>query len=179
MGDQSAPRFGSKQEYARHRGVSHQYIGKLAKSGVLVMRGKKVDFRASDMVLDDKPVDDVEPPPVVPARIAQMPSRPPADPPAQPGATFGEARRIEMVFRAKLRRLEFETKQGRLIEAEAVRRRIAEHVRALRDGLLGLPDRISSSIAAETGMEHRKVHVLLTTEISRELDALATAIGGI
>ena len=31
-----------------------------------------------------------------------------------------------MVFRAKLRRLEFETKQGR---------RIAENVRALRDGL--------------------------------------------
>ena len=108
-----------------------------------------------------------------------MPSRSASDSPAQAGATFGEARRIEMVFRAKLRRLEFETKQGKLIEAEAVRRRIAEHVRALRDGLLGIPDRVSSSIAAETGLEHRKVHVILTTEITRELDALANAIGGI
>ena len=84
-----------------------------------------------------------------------------------------------MVFRAELRRLEFETKHGRLVEADAVRRRIAEHVRSLRDGVLGLPDRISSSIAAETGMEHRTDHVRLSTEITRELEALANTIGGI
>ena len=52
-------------------------------------------------------------------------------------------------------------------------------MRALRDGLLGIPDRVSSSIAAETGLEHQKVHVILTTEITCELDALANAIGGI
>jgi hypothetical protein len=49
------------------------------------------------------------------------------------------------------------------MEADVVRQRIADHVRALRDGLLGLPDRLSSSLAAET--DQRKVHVLLTAEI--------------
>ena len=122
MGDQPAPRFGTKAEYARHRGVSQPYISKLAKNGVLVMRGNKVDFRASDMVLDDKPVEDVDPPPTATSAAASLPSRPTADSlPQAGGASFGQARTIEMVFRAKLRRLEFETKQGRLIEAEAVR----------------------------------------------------------
>ena len=53
--------------------------------------------------------------------------------------------------------------------------RISEHVRALRDGLLGLPDRLASTLAAET--DHRKVHVLLKTEITRELEALSHALG--
>jgi len=45
----------SQAEYARHRGVSRQYISRLAKAGVLVMRGGKVDVAASDAVLDDRP----------------------------------------------------------------------------------------------------------------------------
>jgi hypothetical protein len=35
-----------------------------------------------------------------------------------------------------------------------------------------------SSIAAEAGMEHRKIHVILTTEITRELEALAHSRAG-
>ena len=45
----------------------------------------------------------------------------------------------------------------------------------LRDGLLGLPDRLSSTLAAES--DPRKVHVMLKAEIARELEALANAIG--
>jgi len=83
----------------------------------------KVDVRASDTVLDDKPVDDVDPPPAQ-ASPAGPPPRPAAESLGQAGASFGQAGAIEMVFRAKLRRLEFETKQGRLVEAEAARRRL-------------------------------------------------------
>ncbi len=50
----------TKAEYAAHRGVSRPYITKLSKNGVLVMRGGKVDVVASDAVLDDKPVEEVE-----------------------------------------------------------------------------------------------------------------------
>ena len=88
-----------------------------------------------------------------------------------------QARTIEMVFRAKLRRLEFETRQGKLIEAEAVRKAIADAVRSLRGGVLGLPDRLATVLAAES--DSKKVHVTLKTELSRELEALANAIGGI
>jgi hypothetical protein len=82
-----------------------------------------------------------------------------------------------MVFRAKLRRLEFETKQGRLIEAEPVRKTIADAVRTLRDGILGIPDRLATVLAAEN--DAKKVHVTLKIELSRELEALAHDIGGI
>ena len=172
----ATPALMSKVEYARHRGVSPSYITKLLQNGILVMRGKKVDVRATDKVLDDKPLPPIEEPEPGPVRAA--PSRQ-AFGEAQPGqqrTSYAEARTIKMVFDAKLARLQFETKQGKLIEAETVRLRISEHVRALRDGLLGLPDRLSSTLAAES--DPRKVHVLLKTEISRELEALANAFAG-
>ena len=171
MATETTPRLMTKSEYAKHRSVSKPCITKLAKNGVLVLRGDKVDVRASDTVLDDKPVDDVDPPP------AQASPRPVAEPLGQAGASFGQARTIEMVFRAKLRRLEFETKQGRLIEAEAVRKTVADAVRSLRDGILGLPDRLATVLAAES--DSKKVHVTLKTELSRELEALANAIRAI
>jgi len=175
MATETTPRLMTKSEYAKHRGVSKPYITKLAKNGVLVLRGGKVDVHASDTVLDDKPVDDVDPPPAQASLVG--PPRPTAESLGQAGASFGQARTVEMVFRAKLRRLEFETKQGRLIEAEAVRKTIAEAVRSLRDGILGLPDRLATVLAAES--DSKKVHVTLKTELSRELEALANAIGGV
>lgn len=45
----------TQAQYAAHRSDSRQYIGNLAKRGVLVMRGRLVDVPASDAVLDDKP----------------------------------------------------------------------------------------------------------------------------
>ena len=175
MASESKPAVMTQAEYARHRRKSRQYISQLAKAGVLVMRGGKIDVRATDTVLDDKPVDEVHEAPTAatasPARVGGEPL------PQAGGASFGQARTIEMVFRAKLRRLEFETKQARLIEAEAVRKTVAEAVRTIRDGILGLPDRLATVLAAES--DPKKVHVTLRTELSRELEGLAHAIGGI
>jgi hypothetical protein len=84
------------------------------------------------LVLDDKPAEEVDPPLAPQPQPAPVSaSRPAGESLGQAGASFGQARTIEMVFRAKLRRPEFKTKLGRLIEAEVVRRRIAEHVRAM------------------------------------------------
>jgi len=47
----------TQAEYARHRNKSPQYIGKLYKVGILVMRDRLVDVAASDAVLDDKPTE--------------------------------------------------------------------------------------------------------------------------
>ena len=83
----------SQARYARHRNKSPQYIGKLAKAGILVMRGRMVDAAASDAVLDDKPSE-----------------RTVLD--GQPPTNYAQAKLVDMVFRAKLRRLEFDTRQG-------------------------------------------------------------------
>ena len=174
MATETTPRLMTKSEYAKHRGVSKPYITKLAKNGVLVLRGGKVDVAATDTVLDDKPVDDVDPPPPMHQPVGAAPPARPADGLGQGGASFGQARTIEMVFRAKLRRLEFETKQGKLIEAEVYRKATANAFRAFRDGMLGLPDRLAMSIAAES--DPKKVHLTLKTELARELEAAADAV---
>ena len=55
MGEQPKPILMTQAQYAKHRSTSPQYIHKLAKAGVMVMRGRLVDVVASDTVLDDKP----------------------------------------------------------------------------------------------------------------------------
>jgi hypothetical protein len=45
-------------------------IAKLAQNGVLVMRNGKIDVAATDTVLDDRPVNDVDPPRRRPVRPA-------------------------------------------------------------------------------------------------------------
>ena len=137
------------------------------------MRGKLVDVAASDAVLDDKPVD-VEPPQAAPPPQY----RPPGDSlGGQSGASFAQARTVEMVFRAKLRKLEYEVRQAKLIEADAVRKSMADAGRTVRDGILGLPDRLATVLAAES--DAKKIHLTLKTELSRELEALANAIDAI
>ena len=74
----------------------------------------------------------------------------------------------------QLRRLEFETKQGKLIEADVYRKTAANAFRAFRDSMLGIPDRVSTVVAAES--DPKKVHLALKTEISRELEAAADAV---
>ena len=61
-------------QYAKHHGVSKQYINQLVKAGVLIMRGTKIDVRASDQVLNDKPMPEIVEPP-----------RPPVGEPPPPG----------------------------------------------------------------------------------------------
>ena len=70
------------------------------------MRGRLVDAVASYAVLDDKPSEN-------------------APDGQQPPTSFAQAKLADMVFRAKLRRLEFETRQGKLIEAVIVKDRWA------------------------------------------------------
>ena len=150
------PRLMTQLEYSKHRKTSKQYINKLVKADVLVMVDDKIDVDASDRVLADKAEEDED---------------------LGPNPSYGQARTNEMIWRARLRRLEYEAKQGTLIDADSVRLRLSEHMRTLRDNLLGLPDRLSSTLAAEG--DARKVHVALKGEISRELDALARNIGNI
>jgi hypothetical protein len=155
----------SKSEYARYRHVSPPYISKLARNGILVIRGTKVDVAATDKVLDDRPLQEIpEPAPATPNDAA--PQR----------TTYAEARTIREVFRARLARLDFETRQGRLIEAAAVRTRIQEHLAAIRAGLEGLAERLAGPIAAQG--DARKVRALMTTEIRAELVRISAIVGG-
>jgi len=140
----------TQAEYARHRGKSRQYISRLAKAGVLVLRGGKVDVGASDAVLDDRP----EP---VSERVAAAH----ADV-APAGTTFAQAKTADMVFKAKLRKMEFDLRTGKLVEAEIVKQRWSTILRLIVDRILAWPNRLAPEVAALT--EERQVREAILRE---------------
>jgi phage terminase Nu1 subunit (DNA packaging protein) len=149
----------SQAEYARHRGKSRQYISRLAKAGVLVMRGGKVDLQASDAVLDDRPDETT----AVPSPDA-----------GQPATSYAQAKLADMVFRAKLRRLEFETRQGKLIEAETVKTRWASILVEIKERILAMPDRLAPEVTALT--DERQVREALKREMHALLNLLRSDV---
>ena len=119
-----SPILMTQAEYARHRNKSPQYIGKLYKAGILVMRRRLVDAAASDAVLDDKP-DDA-----------------PAD---QQPTTFAQARLAREVFSAKLKKLEYETRIGKLVPTDEVSIKWYTLGHQTRDPVLGFASKRRSS----------------------------------
>jgi hypothetical protein len=142
----------TQAQYARHRNTSPQYIGKLVKAGVLVMRGRLVDAVASDAVLDDKPAEKTAP---------EGP---------QPPTSYAQAKLADMVFRAKLRRLEFETRQGKLIEVAIVKERWAAILVVLKERVLAVPDKLAPELTAFTDERQTR------DALKREMTALLKAI---
>ena len=163
MPKQPSPGLMSQADYARHRKVNRSYISRLAKAGVLVMRHGKVDVRASDAVLDDRPVA-VEPGETIPSNQAAPESIGP-----QP-TNYAQARLAEMVYRAKLRRLDYETRSAKLISADEVKAKWFVITRQIRDKLLTVPTKLSPQLAALT--DAYAVRELLESEIVSILRAL-------
>jgi phage terminase Nu1 subunit (DNA packaging protein) len=148
----------SQAEYARHRGVSRQYISRLAKAGVLVMRGGKVDVAASDAVLDDRP-----------EKVSEAATSAPVEAGAQ-ATTYAQAKLADMLFRARLRKLEYETKSAKLIPTDEVKAVWFKQARQIRDKLLAMPAKLAPQLAAVS--ELRAVRELLDTEIEGILKGL-------
>jgi phage terminase Nu1 subunit (DNA packaging protein) len=148
----------SQAEYARHRGVSRQYISRLAKAGVLVMRGGKVDVAASDAVLDDRP-----------EKVSEAATSAPVETGGQT-TTYAQAKLADMLFRARLRKLEYETRSAKLIPTDEVKAVWFKQARQIRDKLLALPAKLAPQLAAVS--ELRAVRELLDTEIEGILKGL-------
>ncbi len=151
----------SQADFARHRNVNRSHINRLAKRGILVMRGKLVDVAASDAVLDDKPVDQVLPEghaaPQTPRAASDLAAGAP-----QPGS-FAQARTAEMVFRARLRKLEFEIKSGKFLPSDEVKVKWYTVTRQIRDKALAMPAKLAPQLAALSDV--REVRDLLEAEV--------------
>lgn len=155
----------TQAEYARYRKVNRSYINRLAKRGILIMRGKLVDVAASDAVLDDRPVD-VEP--SSPVNTGQQ--RSPGEAVGAAPSSFAQARTAEMIYKAKLRKLEFETKSGKLVGTDEVKAQWFRLARQVRDKLLAVPAKLAPQLAALTDV--RQVRELLDGEIEGILKGL-------
>jgi hypothetical protein len=88
----------------------------------------------------------------------------------QPPTSYAQAKLADMVFRAKLRRLEFETRQGKLIETAIVKERWAAILVVLKERILAVPDKLGPEVTAFT--YERQVRDAL----KREMHALLKAV---
>jgi len=155
-------RLMTQAEYARHRGKSRQYISRLAKAGVLVMRAGKVDVTSSDAVLDDRP----EP---VSERVTSSPTEV-----APAGTTFAQAKTADMVFKAKLRKMEYDVRMGKLVEAELVKQRWSAVLRLIVDRILAWPNRLAPEVAALT--DERQVREAILREARALINDLRSEV---
>jgi hypothetical protein len=96
-----------------------------------------------------------------------QPSAPPAsaEPGGSSGPTYAQSRAIREAYQARLAKLDYEEKAGKLLPADAVRVAMFNAGRKARDMLMALPDRIAPLVVGNP--DQHEVHRLLTDEVRR------------
>jgi hypothetical protein len=178
--------------YARHRGVSHTAVRKALASGRITAD----DDGAIDPVIADeewaastnlaKPRNTV----IGMPRAATRPLDPPppaqdpayANPPAispvvratgRLASSYADARAARESYLARLAKLDFEERSGRLVNADDVRAQVFALGRRMRDAMVALPDRLAPVLIGQT--DQAVIHRILTNEILSCLSELSLA----
>jgi phage terminase Nu1 subunit (DNA packaging protein) len=152
----------SQSEWARRQGFSKQYVSKLIKQGKI----KLVDGMIDETI----------------ANSALAKQRDPSLPLQRKSSGIREQRDDihDLIARTKLKNeiergkiLEARAKAeiGELISAEKVRNAMFAKGRIIRDGMMNIPDRVSSLLA--TVNDAAKIHEILSKEIREVLEELS------
>jgi hypothetical protein len=88
-------------------------------------------------------------------------------------SSYAASRAAREGYLARLAKLEFEQRSGKLVDADEVRAQVFALGRRLRDSLMGLPDRLTPLLAGQT--EQTVIHRLLTQELMTSLAELSAA----
>jgi hypothetical protein len=170
----------TQAEYARHRGISRQAVSKAIRSGRIVLtQDGMIDPAAADASWrrntdPSKPSNSVagNPRGAVPrARRSVTQAHSVATSGLSPGPDYHVSRAVRETYLAKLVRLEFEVKTGKLIDAEESRHAAFQDNRRVRDLLLAIPDRTAAQLAACP--DPAECHRLLAAEIRRACEELS------
>lgn len=90
---------------------------------------------------------------------------------SQHSVTYAQSRSIKEAYSARLQRLSYEEKLGKLINVEKVRVAAFNTARIVRDSILNVPDRISHEIASIT--DPHEVHIRLSEALIEALEGLS------
>lgn len=164
----------SYRAYARHRGVSPEAVSKAVKAGRITTGSDgKIDPERADREWEantdpSKPLNSVTGKPKH-RKPPGSPKIPGGDVEAATGALPGgippylQSRSIREAYLARLSKLEYEEKTGKLVNIDAVRVVGFNAARQARDKLMNMPDRLSPLLA---GMDDsHEIHRLLSAEI--------------
>jgi hypothetical protein len=148
---------GGVRAYARHRSVDPMSVEKAIRSGRITRDANgEIDFEKAD-------------------RDWEQNTRPAMSPDEDNGglAQYSRARAIREYYQASLAKIEYEQKVGKLLPKDEVQAAAFNTYRQFREQLLNIPDRVAAIIAAETGMDTKKVHEILTAEVRHALNEFA------
>jgi len=173
----------SLRAYARHRGVSLKAVQKAIEAGrIRTTPDGKIDTERADAEWErnTSPQQRVVPAPVrkspavAPRPAAELPPR--TDFSGAGSLDYAKARAIREQYLARLAKIEFEERSGKLISRDEVQVAAFNKFRTFRDGMLNIPDRVAAMLAAES--DSHKVHEILTTEIRKALLEFADGTNG-
>lgn len=190
----------SIRAYARHRGVSHAAVQKAIASGrITTLPSGRIDPVRADQEWADstdraKPRNSVTGDPraqrnpdgtrraavITEDRVGPRAGELPLDHPEQPapvarpqggGTTYAQAQAMRAAYQARLAKLEYEERSGRLIDRDEYRAHAFRRAREARDALFAIADRLAPLLAATT--DEVVVHRMLTDELRRVCMRLA------
>jgi len=90
-------------------------------------------------------------------------------------AKFSLGRAAKMAYEAATAELNYKARVGELVERAKEESRARSLAQEVKDAMLGIPDRLSALLAAES--DPLRVHIMLTDELISALDRLSTAEG--
>lgn len=153
-----AEKLVTQAEFARIQGVNPSHINRKVKDGTIPLHGKLIDVDEARAALNNsrepginrgKPIDD-------------------QDGHIQDASTgYGKAKAVRETYLAKIAKLDFEERSGKLIDSDEVEADWFNAGRLVRDGMLAIPDRISPLFPCAVGL-----HEILTTEIKNVCESL-------
>lgn len=176
----------SLRAYARHRGVALSAVQKAIASGRIhpepdgsidpIKADAQWDRHTRTAQPTTPKVTTVRPPPV--AQHASQPAAPPPMP--QPsdearGVDYHKARAVRETYSARLAKLEFEERTGKLLNADEVKVKYFNLARLLRDRIQQIPRKVAPQIVAAVVAQpdQRVVEDLLMEAIREALEELS------
>lgn len=177
----------SLRAYGRHRaelelsGTSHNAVRKAIDSGRLVdsvhesPKGDRIDPEVADREWEENTHGTKVRAPAggrPPESLFEDEELPPAEESsrARKGRTLSDATTLQAVYRARLLRLDFEVRDGRLVDRESVDSEAFRLHRLLRENLLKIPTRVAARAA--TTDDVREIRELVEAEIVEVLEVL-------
>ena len=177
----------SLRAYGRHRadlglsGTSHNAVRKAINSGRLVAavhespKGDRIDPEVADREWEENTTGTKVREPAggrPPASLFEDQDLPPAEESgnAKDRKTLQNATTLQAVYRARLLRLDFEVREGRLVDREAVKSEAFRIHRLLRENLLKIPTRVAARAAPLDDV--REIRELVEAEIVEVLEVL-------
>ena len=167
-------------QYATDRGVEYTQLSKWAGQGRFnsdALRKEKRSWVVADPQELDRQVAAAKAPdrggrggaPAIDQALQQQQNQAAAIP------SFAQSRAIREAYAARLTRLEYDQRSGKLVDKNELKMRLAKLHMALRDSLRTIPDRVAPIVAAET--DQAKIHAMLLKEIGQALESLSNAVG--